>query len=106
MRQPLSRLGSHLPFEAFAETIELYAAQDPFSQACVQPAYGRRIRRDKKRGDARRQLVAALRLFERFYAHPWMDMAAAELRTAGFDKPLRQKKESVELTTQEKSWGR
>jgi ATP/maltotriose-dependent transcriptional regulator MalT len=89
--------------EAFAEAIELYvAAQDPFSRARVQLAYGRRLRRDRKRGDARRPLVAAFRVFERLYARPWMGMAEAELRAAGFDQLLRQKKESVELTTQEK----
>jgi len=55
----------------------------PFEQARTQLAYGERLRRDRRRADAREQLSAALDAFERLGASPWADRARVELRATG-----------------------
>jgi DNA-binding CsgD family transcriptional regulator len=55
----------------------------PFEQARTQLAYGERLRRDRRRADAREQLGAALEAFERLGAAPWADRARVELRATG-----------------------
>ncbi|HEU4974736.1 MAG TPA: LuxR family transcriptional regulator [Baekduia sp.] len=55
----------------------------PFEQARTQLAYGERLRRDRRRADAREQLAAALDVFERLGAQPWADRARVELRATG-----------------------
>ncbi len=55
----------------------------PFEQARTQLAYGERLRRDRRRGDAREQLSEALEAFERLGAAPWADRARVELRATG-----------------------
>ena len=55
----------------------------PFEKARTQLAYGERLRRDRRRADAREQLVEALDAFERLGAAPWADRARVELRATG-----------------------
>jgi DNA-binding CsgD family transcriptional regulator len=55
----------------------------PFEKARTQLAYGERLRRDRRRADAREQLSAALEAFERLGAAPWADRARVELRATG-----------------------
>ncbi|GEK23252.1 AAA family ATPase [Cellulomonas xylanilytica] len=56
---------------------------DDFEAARTELAYGSRLRRLKRRVDARPHLRAALAAFERLGAVPWADQAAAELRATG-----------------------
>ncbi|MDX6730894.1 MAG: hypothetical protein QOC54_842, partial [Baekduia sp.] len=55
----------------------------PFEQARTQLAYGERLRRDRRRADAREQLGDALEVFERLGATSWADRARVELRATG-----------------------
>ncbi len=55
----------------------------PFERARTQLAYGERLRRDRRRGDAREQLSEALEAFERLGAAPWADRTRVELRATG-----------------------
>jgi DNA-binding CsgD family transcriptional regulator len=55
----------------------------PFEKARTQLAYGERLRRDRRRADAREQLVEALDVFERLGATPWAERARVELRATG-----------------------
>jgi len=55
----------------------------PFEKARTQLAYGERLRRDRRRADAREQLGDALDVFERLGASPWADRARVELRATG-----------------------
>ncbi|WP_460460375.1 LuxR C-terminal-related transcriptional regulator, partial [Angustibacter peucedani] len=65
----------------FAEALGLHARfPDSFETARTQLALGARLRRDRRRVDARRPLRAALATFERLGATPWADQAADELR--------------------------
>jgi DNA-binding CsgD family transcriptional regulator len=55
----------------------------PFERARTQLAYGERLRRDRRRADAREQLSEALETFERLGAAPWANRARVELRATG-----------------------
>ncbi|MDX6704107.1 MAG: hypothetical protein QOF26_4333 [Baekduia sp.] len=55
----------------------------PFEKARTQLAYGERLRRDRRRADAREQLGEALDVFERLGAVPWADRTRVELRATG-----------------------
>lgn len=55
----------------------------PFEKARTQLAYGERLRRDRRRADAREQLTEALDTFERLGAAPWANRARVELRATG-----------------------
>ncbi|MCW2983044.1 MAG: family ATPase, partial [Conexibacter sp.] len=55
----------------------------PFEKARTQLAYGERLRRDRRRADAREQLGEALDAFERLGAVPWAERARIELRATG-----------------------
>jgi DNA-binding CsgD family transcriptional regulator len=55
----------------------------PFERARTQLAYGERLRRDRRRADAREQLTEALDTFERLGATPWADRTRVELRATG-----------------------
>ncbi len=70
--------------EAFEEALDIHQ-QDPsrFETARTQLCLGRRRRRARRRGDARRALHAALDTFEALGAEPWAEQASLELRAAG-----------------------
>jgi DNA-binding CsgD family transcriptional regulator len=55
----------------------------PFERARTQLAYGERLRRDRRRADAREQLTEALDTFERLGATPWAERTRVELRATG-----------------------
>lgn len=74
---------------------------DPFAKARTELAYGRFLRRRRKRGAARRPLTAARQVFERLCADPWIALAERELRAAGFETPTRRGREPVALTERE-----
>ncbi len=58
-----------------------------FDHARVRLAYGERLRRSRAMIEAREQLNAALAIFERLGARPWVDRTTAELRATGQTKP-------------------
>ncbi|TFV86492.1 LuxR family transcriptional regulator, partial [Blastococcus sp. CT_GayMR20] len=76
-------------------------ALDPFERARTQLAYGARLRRARRRVDAREQLRAALTAFDTLGAAPWADRAAAELRATGETAQRRQAGPAGDLTPQE-----
>jgi DNA-binding CsgD family transcriptional regulator len=71
--------------ESHFQTALIHHQQDgqPFEKARTQLAYGERLRRDRRRGDAREQLTEALEAFERLGAAPWADRTRVELRATG-----------------------
>ena len=71
----------------------------PFDRARVALAYGERLRRAKATTEARRHLTAALEIFRRLDARPWIDRAAAELRATGESVARRS---AVDLTPQQR----
>lgn len=58
-------------------------AQDPFERARTHLLRGERLRRLRRRGDARLELLEAVRLLEHLGAEPWVARARAELRACG-----------------------
>lgn len=56
---------------------------DDFETARTRLAYGARLRRARRRVDARPQLQTALDTFNRLGARPWADTAARELAATG-----------------------
>lgn len=68
----------------FARALELHAqTRQPFETARTQLLHGERLRRAKRRADARAPLSAALAVFERLGADPWTERTRAELRATG-----------------------
>ncbi|MEV0131935.1 AAA family ATPase [Dactylosporangium sp. NPDC050688] len=59
------------------------AGGSPWEAARTHLAFGERLRRERRKGEARTQLRAAAELFDRLGARPWLDRAHAELRAAG-----------------------
>jgi DNA-binding CsgD family transcriptional regulator len=57
--------------------------QAVFQQARTHLCYGERLRRARRRRDARVQLRAAIEIFDQLDAAPWAERARAELRAAG-----------------------
>ena len=72
-----------------------------FDLARVRLAYGERLRRRRAMVAARVQLNAALEIFERLRARPWIDRASAELRATGQTKPRAGDNVMDRLTAQE-----
>lgn len=70
--------------EAFRAALDLHdRTLDVFESARTRLVYGSRLRRARRRVDARPQLRAALATFESLGARPWADAAAGELRATG-----------------------
>jgi DNA-binding CsgD family transcriptional regulator len=68
----------------FARALELHAqTRQPFETARTQLLHGERLRRAKRRADARAPLSAALIVFERLGADPWTERTRSELRATG-----------------------
>jgi DNA-binding CsgD family transcriptional regulator len=70
--------------QPFEQALALHArTPDVFERARTQLAYGARLRRARRRIDAREQLRAALDTFEMLGAAPWVQQASAELAATG-----------------------
>jgi DNA-binding CsgD family transcriptional regulator len=68
----------------FAVALQLHdATLDGFETARTRLAYGARLRRSRRRVDARPQLQQALDTFDALGAQPWADRAAQELVATG-----------------------
>lgn len=68
----------------FARALHLLDAVDaPFERARTQLCYGERLRRLRRRGEAREQLAAALAAFEALGASDWVERARDELAASG-----------------------
>jgi DNA-binding CsgD family transcriptional regulator len=68
----------------FLDAIRLHERlSDAFQHARTHLCYGERLRRARRRRDARIQLRAALEIFDRLDARPWAERARAELRATG-----------------------
>jgi DNA-binding CsgD family transcriptional regulator len=68
----------------FLDAIRLHQrSSGPFQHARTHLCYGERLRRARRRRDARGQFRAAVEIFDRLDARPWADRARAELRATG-----------------------
>jgi hypothetical protein len=68
----------------FAEALALHAqTPDMYEEARTRLLYGERLRRARRRADARNPLRLALDRFQQLGAWPWVDLAAAELEVTG-----------------------
>jgi DNA-binding CsgD family transcriptional regulator/antitoxin (DNA-binding transcriptional repressor) of toxin-antitoxin stability system len=74
---------------------------DRFELARTRLAYGARLRRARRRVDARPQLRAALDTFDALGAAPWAEQAAGELRATGETARRRRADAAGDLTPQE-----
>jgi DNA-binding CsgD family transcriptional regulator len=86
----------------FAEALELQAHGVPvYERARTQLAYGERLRRDRRKTEARVQLRAALEAFDGIGAALWAERAHGELRATGETARKRDASTVDELTPQE-----
>ncbi|WP_029433032.1 AAA family ATPase [Blastococcus sp. URHD0036] len=91
----------------FAEALALHVrTPDVFETARTRLAHGTRLRRARRRADARGPLRAALAGFESLGAGPWADRAAAELRATGVTAARRAAGPLQSLTPQEQQIAR
>lgn len=74
---------------------------DVFEQARTRLYYGERLRRSRRRVDARKQLHAALKSFDQLGASPWSERALAELEASGETARIRDDTHRQQLTPQE-----
>ncbi|MEV4262455.1 AAA family ATPase [Kribbella sp. NPDC049584] len=76
--------------EWFAAAVDLHqGTSQSFEHARTCLLYGEWLRRGRRRTDARTQLRAALELFERLNAKPWVIRARTELRASGETESVR-----------------
>ncbi|HKV88795.1 MAG TPA: AAA family ATPase [Candidatus Dormibacteraeota bacterium] len=74
---------------------------DVFERARTQLYFGERLRRNRRRVDARRQLREALKVFDQLGASPWSERALAELQASGETATVREDRYRRQLTPQE-----
>jgi DNA-binding CsgD family transcriptional regulator len=86
---------------ATALTLGGNAGWSPFQMARTQLLYGERLRRSRRRVDARAQLRAAIEMFDRLGAVHWSERARAELEASGETIPGRNPTVPEKLTPQE-----
>jgi DNA-binding NarL/FixJ family response regulator len=88
--------------ERFRSALELHAAaQIPLAEARTRLCYGERLRRARRRRDARDQLRAAITTFDELGAAAWSRRAAAEFEATGQRLPKRDPTAPERLTPQE-----
>lgn len=75
---------------------------DVFEAARTDLARGSRLRRERRRVEARPVLARALETFDRLGATPWADIAAVEARATGQTARRRQVGAATDLTAQER----
>jgi len=86
----------------FEQSIASHAKWDnPFERARTELCFGERLRRARRRREAREQLRSAAATFERLAAEPWAARAATELRATGETVRRRDRTADEELTPQE-----
>src|SRR4029077_7715214 len=74
---------------------------DTFEGARTELYFGERLRRARRRVDARRHLRAALKAFDQLGAAPWAERAMAELQASGETARVRDDSSRQQLTPQE-----
>ncbi len=77
------------------------ATSDVFEQARTHLYYGERLRRSRRRVDARKHLREALKAFDQLGAAPWAERALAELQASGETARVRDDRYRQQLTPQE-----
>ena len=99
-------LGDERWGDAFERALELHDRMPtPFERARTELCYGERLRRARKRTDARARLRSALEVFDELDARPWSERARAELRASG--QTARRRSTPVDaLTAQERAVAR
>jgi DNA-binding CsgD family transcriptional regulator len=86
----------------FEHSIADHAEWDnPFERARTELCFGERLRRARRRREAREQLRSAVATFELLAAEPWAARAATELRATGETVRRRDRTADEELTPQE-----
>ncbi len=86
----------------FARALELHERLPvPFQRARTLYCYGERLRRGRRRSDARAPLRDALAIFEHLGAAAWAAKARTELRATGGMVPVQSRAELDELTPHE-----
>jgi DNA-binding CsgD family transcriptional regulator len=78
-----------------------HQAPTPYERARTELCYGERLRRARRRTDAREPLQAALETFERLGARGWAERAAKELAATGLTAKTREPSAAETLTPQE-----
>jgi DNA-binding CsgD family transcriptional regulator len=96
-------LADESEFQAeFRHALELHSrTPTPFERARTELCMGERLRRTKRRAEAREPLRAALETFERLGASPWSERARAELSASGETARRRDPYAAEQLTPQE-----
>jgi len=89
------------PDEAFGDAIGYAPALPPLQRARTDLLYGEWLRRQRRRGQARVHLRAALAVFRGLGAVPWAERAGAELRATGETVRKRDPSAAEQLTAQE-----
>jgi DNA-binding CsgD family transcriptional regulator len=86
----------------FRRALDLHAQTlDPFEACRTRLAYGSRLRRARRRADAREHLRAAIGGFDELGAGPWADLAQVELAATGETARRRDPSTLGDLTPQE-----
>ncbi|OBJ53505.1 LuxR C-terminal-related transcriptional regulator [Mycobacterium asiaticum] len=86
----------------FGVALDLHAQGGrPLDTARTQLLYGERLRRRRRRSEARKVLSSALETFERLGATPWAEQARTELLATGATARKRDPGTTEELTPQE-----
>lgn len=89
--------------EAFEQALACHERTvAPFERGRTHLWWGRRLRRDRQRVEARRQLDTAVDLFEELGAHPWVEATQRELRASGARRQAQPRVQRDELTPQER----
>jgi DNA-binding CsgD family transcriptional regulator len=87
---------------AFEGALSLHArTTTPFELARTELCFGERLRRGRRRADARAPLRRALATFEQLGSSPWAERARAELAATGETARRRDANAAEELTPQE-----
>ena len=88
--------------EQFAEALRRHErTAAPFERARVELCWGQRMRRDRRRTEARERLRSAMDAFERLGAAPWLAIAGRELGASGQTARSRDAASIDDLTAQE-----
>src|SRR5262249_61809243 len=86
----------------FQRGLELHRrTPTPFERARTELCYGERLRRARRRADARAPLREAVQTFERLGAAPWKERARPELAASGGSATRRDPFAAERLTPQE-----